>query len=129
MGYDLMRPDALWADTVGLATIVLIVWYFWLSRGRGVRAAVSGGVQGALVVVRGGYTPDTIVLQRGRQARLVFRREESASCSERVLLPAFDRSALLPEGEEVAVEFVPVRRGEFPFTCQMGMLRGRIVVE
>ncbi len=45
------------------------------------------------------------------------------------MLPAFNKSALLPEGREVPVEFVPTQRGEFPFTCQMAMLRGRIVVE
>ncbi|GIW53589.1 MAG: ATPase [Gemmatimonadales bacterium] len=124
-----MRLDIMLVNAAGLAAIALIVWYFWLSSGRGVRAAVENGVQSVLIVVRGGYTPDTIVLERGRPARLVFRREESALCSERVVLPAFDKSALLPEGEEVAIEFVPTERGEFPFTCQMGMLRGRVVVE
>lgn len=124
-----MTTDVVLANLAGLAAIVWIVWYFWLSRRRGVQAAVSGGVQSALVVVKGGYTPDTIVVERGRPVRLVFRREESASCSERVVVPAFDKSALLPEGEEVALEFLPAQRGEYPFSCAMGMLRGRIVVE
>jgi plastocyanin domain-containing protein len=124
-----MPLDKVLIDLIGLATIGAIVWYFWLSTPRGVFAALSGGVQSALIVVKGGYTPDTIVVRRGRPVRLVFRREESALCSERVVLPAFDKSALLPEGEEVAVEFVPTERGEYPFSCQMGMLRGRIVVE
>lgn len=113
----------------GIAAIGAIVWYFWLSRSRGSSAAMDGGVQSALVVVKGGYTPDTIVLERGRPARLVFRREESALCSERVVLPAFDKSALLPQGVEVPIEFLPTESGEYPFTCQMGMLRGRVVVE
>jgi plastocyanin domain-containing protein len=124
-----MKLDVIVVNAAGLVAIGWIVWYFWLSHGRAVRAAVNGGVQGALIVVRGGYTPDTIVLERGRPARLVFRREESALCSERVVLPAFDKSALLPEGVEVTIEFTPTERGEFPFSCQMGMLRGRIVVE
>jgi len=29
----------------------------------------------------------------------------------------------------VPVEFLPAEPGEHQFTCQMGMLRGRIVVE
>jgi plastocyanin domain-containing protein len=124
-----MRLNAILVDVIGLIMIGVLAWYFWLSRSRGVKAAVTNGAQGALVVVKAGYTPDTIVLQRGRPARIVFRREESALCSERVVLPAFERSALLPEGEEVVVEFVPRERGEFPFACQMGMLRGRIIVE
>ena len=116
-------------DLAALTMIGAIVWYFWLSRSRGVVAAVAGGAQSALIVVKGGYTPDTIVVERGRPVRLVFRREESALCSERVVLPAFGKSAVLPQGEEVTVEFLPTASGEFPFSCQMGMLRGRIVVE
>ena len=124
-----MRFDVVLVDIFGILSIAAIVWYFWLSKGRGFRARLANGIQSALVVVKGGYTPDTIVLAKGRPARLVFRREESAVCSERVVLPAFDRSALLPEGQEVPIEFVPTERGEFPFACQMGMLRGRIIVE
>ena len=124
-----MTLDKVLVDLIGVATIGVIVWYFWVSKSRGVLAAQSGGVQSALIVVKGGYTPDTIVVERGRPVRLVFRREESALCSERVVLPAFDKSAVLPEGEEVAVEFIATEPGEYPFSCQMGMLRGRIVVE
>jgi plastocyanin domain-containing protein len=124
-----MSAGVMLVNGAGLALIAGIVWYFWLSRNRGVQAELSGGVQSALIVVKGGYTPDTVVVERGRPVRLLFRREESALCSERVVLPAFDRSARLPEGEEVTVEFVPTERGEFPFACQMGMLRGRVVVE
>ena len=61
--------------------------------------------------------------------RLNFVRQESASCSEMVQLPAFSKSAKLPEGETVAVEFLPKEPGEFEFACQMGMIRGKIIVE
>lgn len=124
-----MTFDQLLVDAIGLGVIGIIVWYFWLSKSSGVAAALSAGVQSALIVVKGGYTPDTVVVRRGRPVRLVFRREESALCSERVVLPAFGRHAVLPEGEEVAVEFIAREPGEYPFSCQMGMLRGRIVVE
>jgi len=124
-----MTVDIVLVNVLGAALIVWVVWYFWLSHSAGVQADVSGGFQSALVVVRGGYTPDTIVVERGRPVRLIFRREESAPCSERVIIPGFDRSAVLFEGEEVPIEFLPTQRGEYPFACQMGMLRGRIVVD
>jgi plastocyanin domain-containing protein len=50
-------------------------------------------------------------------------------CSEMVVFDGIDRSAKLPEGETVAIEFTPERAGEIPFQCQMGMLRGKVVVE
>lgn len=114
----------------GAAAIAGVVWFFWLKKDVGTRAALtSGGYQEAMVLVKGGYTPDVIVVAPGRPVRLVFRREESSPCSEMVILDAFGKSAHLPQGEPVAIEFLPQEPGEFPFTCQMGMLRGTVVVE
>lgn len=113
----------------GLSLGGLVVWYFWLSSSGGVKAADVDGVQELTVVVKGGYTPDTIVVKHGRPVRLNFNRQESASCSEMVLFPDFDRSAKLPEGEVVPIEFTPETVGEFGFQCQMGMFRGRLIVE
>ncbi|OGA64732.1 MAG: copper-transporting ATPase [Betaproteobacteria bacterium RIFCSPLOWO2_12_FULL_65_14] len=125
-----MTPDRWIVTALGLALIAFIVWFFWLKRARGTAATpASGGYQEVMVLVKGGYTPDTILLQRGKPARLNFRREETAACSEMVLLPDFGKSAKLPEGQTVAVEFMPDKAGEFEFACQMGMLRGRLVVE
>jgi len=125
-----MTPDRLIVSVLGFALIVFIVWFFWLKKSRGSRASVtSSGHQEAMILVKGGYTPDVIVVQRGKPVRLNFRREESASCSEMVLLPDFDKSAQLPAGETVAVEFVPQEPGEYEFACQMGMFRGKLIVE
>ena len=115
---------------VGLLLIVGIAWFFWGPRQGGVRAAVtSGGYQEAMILVKGGYTPDLIVVQHGKPVRLSFRREETAACSEMVVFGDFGKSAKLPEGEVVPVEFLPETPGEYEFTCQMGMLRGKLIVE
>ena len=125
-----MSWDRVVVDLVGLGLIGFIVWFFWLARTKGVRAAVtSGGYQEQMVLVKGGYTPDVIVVEAGKPVRLNFVRQESASCSEMVLLPAFNKSATLPEGQTVPVEFLPRERGEFEFACQMGMFRGKVIVE
>jgi plastocyanin domain-containing protein len=92
-------------------------------------ALISAGYQEQMVLVKGGYTPDVIVVQRGKPVRLNFVRQESASCSEIVLLPAFNKSAKLPEGETVAIEFLPAEAGEYEFACQMGMFCGKVIVE
>lgn len=115
-------------NLTGLAAVAWIVWYFWLQRNEGVAAAVVSGVQRVAVTVKGGYDPDTIVVKAGRPVRLDFTREESSMCSEMVVFDDIDRSAKLPEGETVAVEFTPETPGEIPFQCQMGMLRGKVVV-
>jgi plastocyanin domain-containing protein len=125
-----MSADKILVTLGGLAAIALIVWFFWMVKRPGVKAALSSsGYQEAMVLVKGGYTPDVIVVQRGKPVRLNFVRAESASCSEMVLFPDFNKSAQLPEGETVPVELMPDRTGEFEFQCQMGMLRGKLIVE
>ena len=95
----------------------------WL--GRRPPPPMSDGIE---VLVRGGYHPDTIRVEVGAPVRLLFRREESAACSEQVVFPAFGKSATLPEGERVAIELTPAEAGTYEFTCAMGMLRGHLVV-
>jgi len=125
-----MTVDRIVVDVVGLGLIGFIVWFFWLVKKKGVRApTTSGGYQEQMVLVKGGYTPDVIVVEAGKPVRLNFVRQESASCSEMVLLPDFNKSAKLPEGETVAVEFLPKQPGEYEFACQMGMFRGKLIVE
>jgi len=125
-----MTPDRVFVTLGGLAAVAVIVWFFWLGKRPGVKASLtSGGYQEAMILVKGGYTPDVIVVERGKPVRLNFVRAESALCSEMVLLPDFKKSARLPEGEPVPIEFIPDKPGEFEFQCQMGMLRGKLVVE
>src|SRR5689334_4790273 len=109
----------------GIVVIVGIAWFFWGPRQSGTRASLtSGGYQEAMVLVKGGYTPDTIIVQRGKPVRLNFQREESSPCSEMVVLAEFGKSARLPQGQVVSVEFLPEKAGSYEFSCQMGMFRG-----
>lgn len=81
-----------------------------------------------LVRVRGGYSPDVVRVRVGKPIRIAFLREETASCSERVVFPAFGRSTTLPYGQQVLVELPVAPPGTYEFTCAMNMLRGTLVV-
>ena len=125
-----MTPDKIIVTLGGLAAIMFIVWFFWLVKKAGIKAGLSSsGYQEAMILVKGGYTPDVIVVERGKPVRLNFIRTESAACSEMVLFPDFNKSAKLPEGETVPIELLPDKVGEYEFQCQMGMLRGKLIVE
>jgi len=114
----------------GIALSIFIAWFFWFAPKARTQATVSAsGAQEVAITVKGGYTPDLIVVKAGQPVRLHFTRQESSACSEMVLFPDFNQSAKLPEGEEVAVEFTPDKPGEYGFQCQMGMLRGKLIVE
>jgi len=124
-----MSIDQIIVLAAGVTAVAGTVWFFWGPKGEGVRAGItSGGYQEAMVLVKGGYTPDVIVVEHGRPVRLNFRREEVASCSEMVIFADFGKSARLPTGETVPVEFLPEKPGTYDFSCQMGMFRGKLVV-
>lgn len=115
---------------LGVALSIFVAWFFWFApKGKTLAATGAGGVQEVAVTVKGGYTPDVIVVKAGHPVRLTFTRQESSSCSEEVLFPDFNNSSHLPEGESVVVEFTPEKPGEYGFQCKMGMLRGKLLVE
>jgi plastocyanin domain-containing protein len=125
-----MTADRWIFSLLGIAAILFIIWFFWLKRTTGLRAVETvGGYQEAMILVKGGYTPDTIIVRHGRPVRLNFRREETASCSDKVIFADFQKSADLPTGQTVPVEFLPKEPGDFAFGCPMGMFRGRLIVE
>jgi plastocyanin domain-containing protein len=117
----------------GLGAVAWVNWYFFLAE-RGVAhaaVAVAGaaGRQEVTVTVRGGYTPAVIRTVSGKPIRLVFDRQESSSCSEEVVFPDFNVRRFLPANERTTVEITPPAPGTYEFTCGMGMLHGRLVVE
>jgi plastocyanin domain-containing protein len=113
----------------GVLLILLILWYFFGERERTVAREGTGGVQEVKITVKGGYSPDLIVVKQGRPVRLDFYRDETASCSEEVIFGDFGIARPLPAFETTTIEFTPDKAGEFTFTCGMNMLRGKLVVE
>ena len=113
----------------GLAAIVWVLRYFLFSKGAAAPAATVEGVQEVRITVKGGYTPDTVVVQAGTPVRLQFYRDETADCSERIVLEDFGIDAALPAFQTTAIEFTPAQPGEFRFRCGMNMLKGLLVVE
>ncbi|MDP2479003.1 MAG: cupredoxin domain-containing protein [Candidatus Palauibacterales bacterium] len=123
-----MTIAVLAVDLAALALVFWIIWYFWGSKRAAGQANVwESGVQEIYVRVKGGYDPDRIAVQAGRPVRLLFNRQETAACSEMVQFPDFGISRALPTGETVAIEIPAPKAGEYPFSCQMGMLRGTLV--
>jgi plastocyanin domain-containing protein len=113
----------------GVALIGFVLWYFFGERERVAAATNESGVQEIKVVVKGGYSPDRIVVRKGLPVRLNFYRDETASCSEEVVFGDFRIARHLPPFETTSIEFTPDKAGEFTFTCGMNMLRGKLIVD
>jgi len=115
---------------LGAVAIVWVLWYFLYSRNPAVAATTgASGVQEVRVTVKGGYTPDTIVVQAGKPVRLQFYRDETADCSERLVFEKFGIDQQLPPFQTTTIEFTPEQPGEYAFRCGMNMLKGLLVVE
>jgi P-type Cu+ transporter len=117
------------AAVAGGAGLCVFLYVFFFGRRKSSRAvASSSGAQEVTIVVAGGYDPDEIVAKRGVPLRIVFDRRESSPCSDEVVLPEFEIRRALPAFEKTAIEVLPQRVGEFPFSCGMNMLHGKIRV-
>lgn len=114
----------------GASAIAWVNWYFFFGpRSSAAAATVQGGAQEVTIGVRGGYDPPLVRVRKGVPVRLVFDRQESSSCSEEIVIPEFGVRKYLPAYDRTAVEITPTEAGSFDFTCGMGMLRGKLIVE
>jgi len=113
----------------GIALIALTLWYFFGERERVAAQIGEGGVQEINVTVKGGYSPNVIVVKENQPVRLNFYRDETASCSETVVFSDFGIAKDLPPFKTTPIEFTPDKTGEFNFVCGMNMLRGKLIVE
>jgi plastocyanin domain-containing protein len=124
-----MTLDQLIVTLFGAIAIAGVGAFFLLPKSSETHAVLgSSGFQEAMILVKGGYTPDLVVADAGTPIRLTFLREESGACSERVVLADFHKSAELPQGQQVSIDLPAAKAGEYLFQCGMGMLRGKLVV-
>jgi Cu+-exporting ATPase len=117
-----------WLGAIGGLALTLGVWALFIS-GRPGATASPDSPQLRRVRVRGGFQPAEVHLAAGTPTTLVFRREETAPCSERVVFPDLGISATLPAFRDVTIELPASEPGTHPFTCDMDALEGRLVVE
>lgn len=113
----------------GVGLIALTLWYFFGEREAASAETNESGVQEIKVTVKGGYSPDVIVVKKDTPVRLNFYRDETSSCSEQVVFGDFGIAKDLPAFKTTPIEFTPEKAGEFTFACGMNMLRGKLIVE
>jgi plastocyanin domain-containing protein len=113
----------------GVALIALTLWYFFGEREATAATVGERGIQEIKVTVKGGYSPDVIVVKKDVPVRLNFYRDETSSCSEQIFFGDFGIARDLPAYKTTPIEFTPDKAGEFYFACGMNMLRGKLIVE
>lgn len=119
--------SALLVTLGGLLAIAAIVWWFWLSSPRAIRASASQAIE--IRVEGGAYQPAVITAPAGQPLTLRFLRLDATPCAERVVFSGLGLTAELPLGHPHDVTLPALAAGSHEFTCQMGMYRGRIVAQ
>lgn len=112
-------------NLLGLLLVALIVWWFWLYK-PGLVHAEKNAV--TVVVDNGSYQPSRIRIVAGKAATLRFLRKDASPCAATVVFADLDIAEELPLDQPKAIELPPLAVGDYPFTCQMQMYRGELVV-
>jgi len=90
--------------------------------------ATSSGVQEVRMTQGGsGYSPNILTVEKGKKVRWIITSTTQFSCASSIVMPRYGISRNLVKGENV-IEFVPTEVGEIPFSCSMGMYRGKFIV-
>jgi plastocyanin domain-containing protein len=75
-----------------------------------------------------GYSPSQIKIKKGVPVRWEINGINVSGCANSITIPRLGVFQHLESGTNV-VEFTPTETGTLPFSCGMGMINGRFIVE
>ena len=75
-----------------------------------------------------GFEPNVLKIKRGVPVKWVIKGDQISSCTNKIIVPSLNISKNIGSGNNI-VTFFPEKSGEIPFSCWMGMVRGKFVVE
>ena len=77
--------------------------------------------------LRNGYSPNIFTIKKGQPVKWIINSATSLSCAAYLVVPKYGISKSLRSGENI-ITFTPTETGEIPFSCSMGMYRGKFIV-
>ncbi len=75
-----------------------------------------------------GFEPQVINLKKGVPVKWIIDGTGSTGCTNKIIVPSLNISKKINSGDNI-VEFTPEESGTIPFSCWMGMVRGKFLVE
>lgn len=111
-------------NIIGLLLIVFIIWWFWLSKPKAI-TAVTNLIE--IKIKNGVYDPALIQVKAKEPITLRFIREDGSACAETISFADLHISKILPLNVPTDIQLFLPKAGEYEFTCQMGMYRGKLI--
>ena len=118
------------AIIVGVVLIGLIIWWFFGRHQESAgHAQQANNEQTATVVVKGGYSPSTVVLKKGVPAKVNFDMQDHTACLSHVVFSSLGVNKDLTKQKITTVDIPTYKAGEIDFACGMDMFHGKVVVK
>lgn len=111
------------------AIAFVVYWFLAPHKVSTAEAHVNKEGQTANVVVKGGYSPQTVVLKKGVPGKINFQMKDSTACLSHVVFDKLGVDKDLTKTPETTVEIPTDKAGEYDFACGMNMFHGKVVVK
>lgn len=122
--------ESILAIIVGVVLIGLIIWWFFGRHQESAgHAQQANNEQTATVVVKGGYSPSTVVLKKGVPAKVNFDMQDHTACLSHVVFSSLGVNKDLTKQKITTVDIPTDKAGEIDFACGMDMFHGKVVVK
>lgn len=76
-----------------------------------------------------GFEPNILTIKKGIPVTWKIYGDQVTQCTDRIIVPSLKLSKAISPGENIIRFTPPGKRGEIPFSCWMGMVRGKFVIE
>lgn len=112
---------------VSIASVIGIAFTYWFFLVKNEKETIAEN--SVDIIVEGGYTPQNIVIPKGKATKINFTRRDPTACLEEVVLVDFHIRKYLPLNKKVTIELKPQESGEFVYHCSMNMYHGKIIIK
>lgn len=108
-----------------IAGIGFTYWFFLMKKEEKAVVVKANAID---IIVEGGYKPEVIEIEKGKETTINFLRKDPSSCLEEVNLPEFKIRKFLPLHEKTPIKITPEKAGTYEISCGMNMFHGKILV-
>ena len=101
---------------------------FWSSKEVGSVVNTANAQEINMAVTYSGYSPSVFKLKQGVPVKWVIDGQQVSGCTNEIIVPDLNIRQDLYPGKNI-IEFTPQEPGTISFSCWMGMVRGKFIVE